>query len=270
MPPVEREDAQARARRVSAGTLLLAEKDTRDDVSEALDESVDLAVADAVRETRRDRARKAALLALLLLGSRRMAGKLKDAILGGRQRARVKAAARARAELISVGITAAMADLVLGGHHARFGEDDTHATSAAEALAAAWQSMSVHIILRALRREDDVAAELSKTRQAIESRGIRTAVTETARAYNDEHEAAVTETAAGDATFAAALEAAQVVRVWDAILDMRTCAVCRDMHGEIAPVGGSFRGGWEPGLTHPLCRCIDIVCTHAMALKIAA
>lgn len=52
----------------------------------------------------------------------------------------------------------------------------------------------------------------------------------------------------------AASVGAQVVRVWDATLDKRTCPVCASAHGTRSNPDGSFSVG-EPGAVHPRCRC---------------
>jgi len=46
----------------------------------------------------------------------------------------------------------------------------------------------------------------------------------------------------------------QVVRVWDATLDKRTCPICARAHGTFSAPDGSFSVG-EPGSVHPKCRC---------------
>ena len=45
-----------------------------------------------------------------------------------------------------------------------------------------------------------------------------------------------------------------LAKVWDARLD--ACPKCRDLDGQIRPMGISFRGGVVPGGVHRRCRCI--------------
>lgn len=50
-----------------------------------------------------------------------------------------------------------------------------------------------------------------------------------------------------------------VAKMWDATLDVRTCAVCRDMEGQIRLLGLSFEGGRLPASVHRRCRCIQVL-----------
>lgn len=43
---------------------------------------------------------------------------------------------------------------------------------------------------------------------------------------------------------------------WDATLDLKSCKLCGNMHGQITHVGQSFKDGMVPGDVHPNCRCI--------------
>jgi SPP1 gp7 family putative phage head morphogenesis protein len=42
---------------------------------------------------------------------------------------------------------------------------------------------------------------------------------------------------------------------WDAALDMRTCAICRDLNGQTAEPDKDFPGGYRRPPAHPQCRC---------------
>lgn len=44
-------------------------------------------------------------------------------------------------------------------------------------------------------------------------------------------------------------------RMWDATLDLKTCKVCKRMHGEIRALDEPFTDGLVPGDVHPNCRC---------------
>lgn len=49
-----------------------------------------------------------------------------------------------------------------------------------------------------------------------------------------------------------------VLRMWDSTLDRRTCSRCRDMEGQLRPLGIGFSGGL-PGDVHSWCRCVSVV-----------
>lgn len=42
---------------------------------------------------------------------------------------------------------------------------------------------------------------------------------------------------------------------WDAALDFRVCAICRELHDRTVEVGGAFPGGYRFPPAHPRCRC---------------
>jgi hypothetical protein len=44
---------------------------------------------------------------------------------------------------------------------------------------------------------------------------------------------------------------------WDSAADRRVCPQCSELDGEIAPIGGTFKGFGPPPL-HPRCRCIVV------------
>jgi hypothetical protein len=46
----------------------------------------------------------------------------------------------------------------------------------------------------------------------------------------------------------------KLYRVWDAVLDKRTCFVCSGADGDITGIRERFSSG-EPGSVHPNCRC---------------
>jgi len=95
------------------------------------------------------------------------------------------------------------------------------------------------------------AATLAEARPAVESRLDTIAATETAAAFHQGREAAVR-----DAVDAAALVEDEILMQWSSVLDRATCALCGSLHGELAPLGRSFPGGYVPGLVHARCRCI--------------
>lgn len=81
--------------------------------------------------------------------------------------------------------------------------------------------------------------------EAIKHRVDTIAATESAEAFN----------AARARTFLTAGLDPDVLLEWSAVLDRMTCALCASLHGELAPIGASFRG-YHPGAVHPRCRCI--------------
>jgi len=47
------------------------------------------------------------------------------------------------------------------------------------------------------------------------------------------------------------------VKVWDATLDKRVCATCKENNGSIRPIGFDW-GGLLPGVVHANCRCTSM------------
>ncbi len=77
---------------------------------------------------------------------------------------------------------------------------------------------------------------------ATEARLETLALTETSEAFNA-------------ARFAVQVEGSgELVRIWDAINDARTCQFCRDADGTIVGFNDPFPQG-EPGSVHPRCAC---------------
>ena len=255
--------ADLRTRRASAGTLLTLEARTKKHVGEAVDESVDEMVATGARQNPHTMT-KAAILALLLLASRSMAQKAAGAIERSRAQARLGARSRLRIELGHLGI--ALAPYLLQLPSTKGAEDRAHAVASGEALAVAWRALAMHSVLRALRMEKPIAPALEATRAPMRARIVRTAVTETSKAYNDEHAEALPAMAQHDVRLVPLLDRARVLREWSAMLD--ACPTCFAMDGERARLGGSFRGGLEPGYVHPRCRCIAILVADTDELSI--
>lgn len=89
------------------------------------------------------------------------------------------------------------------------------------------------------------SAVISNAPFATDARIRRIIATETSRAYSD-----VVREAAGEH---------KLVRVWNSILDAKTCRLCRSMDGEETLPGQQFAGGLEPGWVHPACRCFSML-----------
>lgn len=116
-------------------------------------------------------------------------------------------------------------------------EDEARAVWVAAAFAAAF----VLAALGAVRSRSDV----KKIARLQDYRLRRIAATEVAQAYG-----------AACLRAYAFLDPAYYAKRWDATLDMKTCAVCRDHHGETVALEQPFRNGDEPGDVHPNCRCV--------------
>lgn len=86
--------------------------------------------------------------------------------------------------------------------------------------------------------------------------------TEIPGAFNDARIAAV-ESAPAVSTLK------QMVKVWDATLDKRTCPVCLDADGTIVGIKESFPHG-TPGGVHNLCRCVTFVVPLEWSGQLAA
>lgn len=80
---------------------------------------------------------------------------------------------------------------------------------------------------------------------ALDNRLATIAITENAEAFNVQRQVIADQIA----------EKFDLVEVWDAMNDQRTCQVCWGMDGERAVVGVGFLGGLRPGRAHARCRC---------------
>jgi hypothetical protein len=165
-------------------------------------------------------------------------------------------------------------------------EDEAAGASSGSSLASAWAVGAVATIT-SWDGEGSLAQQVAGVRRAVDYRVQRTAATETARAFNDERSALIDEL--GDPVRAlddiqaddrpsgpqikgdpyrtapdksdqddeveATAEGPRVYKVWSAILDRRTCAVCGSLDGMTVPAGKPFMETADPPI-HPLCRCI--------------
>lgn len=243
--------------RASAGALLLASKRASRDARGVAGASVDEAVAEANR--RKDNTRRVALLGALLVVGHSFAGRLRTAIVDGAAGARRAGLLRAKAELAAAGIDVPADFLEYAARHAA--EDMVHAQAVSDAVALSWQSLAVASVTRATRRETSPAKAIETTRAKAIARVETAAKTESARAFVDEHARAVREAANDNAEFAKALKLARVVRVWNSVLEDRTCSPCSSHHGETTDYGSDFDGD-EPGDMHPRCLCTAYLATE--------
>lgn len=85
--------------------------------------------------------------------------------------------------------------------------------------------------------------------EALRPRTVMIAATETASSYNE-----------GRAKYIRRLprQRFELLKVWDARLDRRTCPTCSDADGTIVGYRERFPLG-EPGGVHPLCRCTETI-----------
>jgi len=98
----------------------------------------------------------------------------------------------------------------------------------------------------ARKAEGDTPAKAAKTADAETLGSLRrTAVTESAEAFNDGRSRAAEEVSK---------TRVELLKVWDAQLDKRTCPICELADGTIVGIKESFSIG-EPGAVHPWCRC---------------
>ena len=243
----------------------MAERGTRTHLTHAVDSGVDGAVASASRQSGSERAHKGVLLAAIVVAGRSMALAASAAIAAGRLGAREASAERLRVELGVLGATAIAAAILK--HSDRAHEDAAFADTAGASLAAAWQGLAVVAASKAVREERDVAKAVDSTRKQMLHRIERTAATETAAAYNDEHRRALEDAIARDPDLAAVAAEYGVAWIWDAMLDKRTCENCEHMDGEVRGPGEDFSGGDPPA--HAGCRCILIMTTQTESRKAA-
>jgi hypothetical protein len=80
----------------------------------------------------------------------------------------------------------------------------------------------------------------------IDNRLVTIGITENSSAYNAEHRQSIIDQA----------ERLDLIEVWDATLDSRTCEHCEGLNGTEA-VNGEFPGGVVPGQVHARCRCLS-------------
>jgi len=141
----------------------------------------------------------------------------------------------------------------------RTDEDQARAESIARNFCAAW----LLAVMAAYRR--DIKDPVGATNEALDYRLRRIAGTEIPHAYGRGHDEWL-------AILAVELgpEAALWAKRWDATLDMKTCRICRRMHGEVQPLGAAFTGGLLPGDVHPFCRCVPTLIPIPAVLEAAA
>ena len=237
--------------KLAAGTLLLTTRKTQKKIAEAVSRNIALAAADAHK---RENEKRAAALAILLIASRAMASDVRSAIQWGRTEARVSARSRLGRELVAAGVL-----LKPDGHAAPTSEDALHAQMSAESLATQWRTLATGAILSADRKGRSVGQAIESTRDGMKFRTLRTATSESAQAYSEEHRTVSRELD---------VDGDLVARQWSALLD--ACGMCWPHDGETVGLDEGFSGGDEPGYVHSHCRCVPILVSRAASLKEAA
>lgn len=241
--------------RLAAGSLLVDAATAHRKIASAVQVHAAQVAAEAVRHEDR---RNGAILALLVLAAKSMSTEIAIAILAARQVARESARRRLNAEFRSAGI-ALESHQWTTGH--RSSEDEAHAASAADSLAGQWRGLAMASVLIARRKERLQSSAIAGSSKLMGPRIVRTAQTEIAQAYSDEHRLVPTEIAAFDRKFRDGDLANQIedglVREWCAMLE--ACPVCSAHDGDQVRIGESFSGGDEPGSMHPRCQCFDVI-----------
>jgi hypothetical protein len=242
---------QNKQARIAAGTLLNATKHTRTKIGTAIDDAVTSSVGTVSTHQKGSHFRRNAVLASLILIGTRLDASLRNAIVDGRRNAREMAAQRMAAELNELDIDIDASDLETDDYQ----EDEARATAAAQSLAAAWQSMAIFLTLRALRNDEDVAEKLARTQMAMRGRADRTAITESADAFESERVDGIEGAMENDPEFAAAIEGGNIGKRWDCMLE--ACPNCIWHDGEVVAIGEDFEDGDEPGRVHIRCQCVS-------------
>lgn len=187
-----------------------------------------------------------------------MANAVASQVLESRKAARQVALDRLSAELeqIATELGRAGYDVALAAPRQSDGiEDAAIADAAGASFTSAWASRMLSLVMKWADDPHDMLAAQSRTViQDLDFRIDRIATTETARAYNDEHDEGVGY-AFKDLRDAEWLSA--VLKRWDSTLDRATCEICRGHDGELAAVGFDFDGSDEPAEVHANCRCMD-------------
>ncbi len=157
---------------------------------------------------------------------------IRSGVVLARQEARQRGVARLEAEATSAGVDIRIAS---GERLAALGlaRDWERGTFLGRSYANRW--------LRKARELEDARAASAATRGSLD----RIAVSESSEAFSSGRDAAI------EAEPATVVE---ILKVWDATLDRRTCPVCSDADGTIVGLSESFPAG-EPGAVHALCRC---------------
>lgn len=143
----------------------------------------------------------------------------------------------------------------IGTHPTLAPTDDAAAHRTGQSFAAGWSSM----VLAAAWTWSEGTAESIAPAVAnidIDGRVRRIAATEAAQSFEDARDE-------GCGWLAEQHSERDwypfVLKRWDASNDRKVCRVCRDLDGDTAPLGGTFRGGYSPGYAHSFDRCCSSI-----------
>lgn len=237
-------------------------------IAQVIKQEADRAAAELARKQQHERAQRAAVIAALLLAARQLKAGITTAIARGRELARIDAATRATQELKAIGIDAtslghmATRPLVAAARGDRLREDQLHAEGSADSLASQWRGVALAGALLAMRRGKDPSRPVAQSARIVGPRIVRTAHTETALAYNHEHEHLLRDAMRYDSDLASAFTEFRVKREWSALID--ACPNCLPLDGVRVGVNEPFPGGAIPGGQHPRCRCIEYLVSEAV------
>jgi hypothetical protein len=220
-----------RRERRSLRALIRAERAAVDALRATVDPLVEQAAAAVGHAPASDRERVA--LSAVRRTASRMQGALERAIAELRRVARGAARRTIENELAAGPLTP------LDG---REEHDVAAAHSAAASLSSAWSRSASAMALG--DEPGDDAFRLAG--RALAKRLERTAATETSSAFNDERRRVYRDIARSPL-------ADEYVKVWSAVLDRKTCALCFGKDGQVRRLHESF-GAWPP--VHPNCRCL--------------
>lgn len=152
------------------------------------------------------------------------------AIIGARQLSRAAAITRLQKEAASLNVELGRYRTILAPQSAI---DSYRATTTAKSYVKRWVRNAHGETL-----EEQAAAADTATFGSLK----RIAVTESADSFNAAREAVIRRATTLD-----------LWKIWDAVLDERTCDVCEGLHGTSVPAGQAFPDGDPP--IHPWCRC---------------
>lgn len=168
-----------------------------------------------------------------------MQSSFRDAVVIGRQGARERGLSRlvAEADAIDVPLDVSSADMM------SFGRDWIRADRVSRSFSERW--------VKAANELESTKAASAETLSALE----RIAVTESSEAFSS-----------GRSVALATHPSTELMRVWDATLDKRTCDVCEGADGTMVGASQAFSVG-EPGAVHSNCRCSWALTTVSFSAK---
>lgn len=192
--------------------------------------------------------REAALAAALLAvwgrarNPREIESGVLRAVIAGRASTRIIASQSAIAQIRAAGVP--VPTIVAPGA----AEEIARASAAARGAAETWAGHAADAAAEGATASEATAA--ARERSLWKVRQI--SVTETAESYSLE-----VDRIAGEVNRVHRV----LWKIWDAVLDRRTCPVCGGAHGTAVPADQRFPQG-EPGAVHPFCRCQTVLVTR--------